>query len=55
MKKHEKWSGVKISKDELDRLDKAERLDLIGSFIGLCASIGLVVIIIVLFNLVWGW
>lgn len=55
MKKHEKWSGVKVSKDDMEKFDRQGRMELIASFLGLCAAIGLVVIIIVLAKLIWGW
>ena len=55
MKKHEKWSGVKVSKDDLEKFDREARMELIASFLGLCAAVGLIVIIIVLTKLIWGW
>lgn len=55
MKKHEKWSGVKVSKDDLEKFDREARMELIASFLGLCAAIGLIVIIVILAKLIWGW
>lgn len=46
MKKQQKWSGVKLSKKELDEIKKEQKFEIIADIIALILFIGLIVFFI---------
>lgn len=42
MKKQQKWSGVKLSKKELDEIKKEQKYEIIADIIALVLFIGLI-------------
>lgn len=54
MKNQQKWSGVKLSKKELEEVRKEEKLEIIGSVIGFIVALGFLFFIGCLITLTLG-
>lgn len=56
MKKQQKWSGVKLSKEEMKRINRAERAEIIANIVTFLfiMVLGFVALVLV-FGMIGGW